>query len=44
MSSLVDIDQDCSKLIEDFKYFQYNFTISLLSPLGEGRGLSFEQT
>ena len=20
------------------KYFQYNFTISLLSPLGEGRG------
>ena len=29
---------------EDFKYFQYNFTISLLFPLGKGRGPSFEQT
>ena len=26
-----------------FKYFQYNFTILLSSPLGEGRGRSFEQ-
>ena len=25
------------------KYFQYNFTISLLSPFWEGRGPSFEQ-
>ena len=29
---------------EIFKYFQYNFTISLLSPLGEERGPSFKQT
>ena len=27
-----------------FKYFEHIFTISLLSPLGEGRGSSFEQT
>ena len=27
-----------------FKYFQYNFTILLLSPLGEWCGPSFEQT
>ena len=27
-----------------FKYFQYNFTFSLLSPLGKGYGHSFEQT
>ena len=27
-----------------FKYFQYNFTISLLSPLWKGRGPLFEQT
>ena len=27
-----------------FKYFQYNCNISLLSPLGEGRGPLFEQT
>ena len=26
------------------KYFQYNFIFSLLSPLWEGRGPSFEQT
>ena len=26
-----------------FKYLQYNFTISLLSPIGKGRGPSFEQ-
>ena len=25
-----------------FEYFQYNFTFSLLSPLGEERGLSFQ--
>ena len=27
-----------------FKYFQYNFNISLSYPLGKGRGPSFEQT
>ena len=27
-----------------FKYFKYYFTFSLLSPLGKGRGPSFEQT
>ena len=27
-----------------FKYFHYNFSISLLSPLGKGHDPSFEQT
>ena len=27
-----------------FKYFQYNFTFSLSSPLEKGRGSSFEET
>ena len=27
-----------------FKYFEYKFSISLLSHIGEGRGLSYEQT
>ena len=27
-----------------FKYFQFNFTFSLLSPFGKGRGPFFEQT
>ena len=38
MQNLVEIGQTI------FKYFQYNFTISLLSALWEGRGPSFEQT
>ena len=29
---------------EDFKYLEYKITISILSPLGERRGPSFEQT
>ena len=29
---------------KSFKYFEWIFTILLLSPLGKGRGPSFEQT
>ena len=43
MPSLVEIGP---VVLEEkiFKYFQYNFTCSLLFPLGKGRGPSFQQT
>ena len=34
----------CSELEDFYKYFQYHFTILLLSPLGKGCDPSFEQT
>ena len=43
MPSLVEI---CPVVLEKkiFKYFQYNLTFSLLSPLGKGRDPSLEET
>ena len=42
MQSLVEISPVVLEK-KIFKYFQYNFTISLLSPTGERRVPSFEQ-